>query len=198
MVKLFLAAVLVLVSAIIYKVAAVSNQRAAPTAEPKIDSATQGESKMANRTPIMSENKELVEKTYYPNERLRNAGAKVAGLREGRWEFFDPQGHLLSMQTFSQGVPQGRYELFHINGSIRKEGDLVDGKQQGEWRTYDLEGQVLHIQQFDNGKRVGAIDYYDSQGASWLRVDAKTGAILPTNQNLDNSGNATNCDTCGP
>ncbi|WP_233962751.1 toxin-antitoxin system YwqK family antitoxin [Shewanella indica] len=74
----------------------------------------------------------------------------------------DNQGY--TQATFSQGLPNGRWQVFHPNNAKLIEGQYFQGYQNGSWRMYDLSGQMTELQVFNKGVPEGEWQTFDSNG----------------------------------
>ncbi|WP_412499773.1 toxin-antitoxin system YwqK family antitoxin [Shewanella chilikensis] len=74
----------------------------------------------------------------------------------------DNQGY--TQATFSQGLPNGRWQVFHPNNTKLVEGQYYQGYQNGSWRMYDLSGQMTELQVFNKGVPEGEWQTFDSNG----------------------------------
>ncbi|MDC0935425.1 hypothetical protein OAS39_03985 [Pirellulales bacterium] len=146
-------------------------------AGPSPDEATQTEGARLTKTASGKSDGDV--RLNYPDGSPLYSGQVVNGRREGRWRFWDRQGHLFSIQTYANGTLEGPTEYYHSNGTVQLKGTLVNGERHGTWTTYDPQGRVVIVERFDTGTAVGVIDRYDSKGRSWLRIDAVTGKFLP-------------------
>ncbi|MGJ8684614.1 MAG: DUF3352 domain-containing protein [Nonlabens sp.] len=46
------------------------------------------------------------------------------------------------------GMPHGRYKLYHINGELKISGRFKKGEKTGTWRAYTREGKLFHKEKF--------------------------------------------------
>lgn len=52
-----------------------------------------------------------------------------------------------------EGVPDGYWEWFRLDGTKMRSGYFQKGTQVGEWVTYDKKGKVYKITSFDKKKK---------------------------------------------
>ncbi|BFL82542.1 hypothetical protein LFREDSHE_09920 [Shewanella baltica] len=74
----------------------------------------------------------------------------------------DNQGYTLGQ--FSEGIPNGKWQVFHTNNSKLIEGNYLQGYQDGTWRMFDLSGAVTEEQQFTKGVPTDEWKEYNSSG----------------------------------
>lgn len=74
----------------------------------------------------------------------------------------DNQGYTLGQ--FSQGIPNGKWQVFHSNNSRIVEGNYQLGYQEGTWRLFDLDGALTEEQQFAKGVPVGEWKEFSATG----------------------------------
>ncbi len=124
-------------------------------------------------------------KEYAPNGNLLNTTKYVAGKvienapelakLDTRTEYYEG-GIIKSSGTYKNGVPEGTFREFSLEGKITdsklfKEGVLVaEGifdeadKEQGPWKEYHPNGQVKAQGEYKDGKRIGEWSFYYPNG----------------------------------
>lgn len=61
------------------------------------------------------------------------------------------------------GVKNGKFETFYLNGQIEKSGNIFNNKNEGEWKYYYKNGQIESEGNFHNDQPDGRWDsYYDN------------------------------------
>ena len=70
-------------------------------------------------------------------------GDLVNGLPEGRWIVFHETGEPLAEGRFSGGLPEGPWSWFNPDGSLQLEGEFHAGLPTGRWRRGDATRQLL-------------------------------------------------------
>ena len=55
----------------------------------------------------------------------------------------------------ADGVPEGYWEWFRLDGTKLRSGHFEKGEQTGEWTTYDTQGQVYKVTQMKPKKSRG-------------------------------------------
>ena len=88
----------------------------------------------------------------------KEEGSFRAGLRQGEWRSWHPNGELLSISHYADGVRQGRSESYYRDGTPREAGNFVDGRRQGVWTEW-LPGEKgrreLHYERGTESSRRG-------------------------------------------
>ena len=56
----------------------------------------------------------------HPNGKLKTSGQKSAdGMQEGEWKYFDVNGKLIRIENYSEGVAEGEWKYF-ADGKLTK------------------------------------------------------------------------------
>ena len=56
------------------------------------------------------------------------------------------------MAHYKNGKEDGRYTVYHENGSVYYTGFYKDGKRIGEWRFYDEKENLVRTENYDEKK----------------------------------------------
>jgi antitoxin component YwqK of YwqJK toxin-antitoxin module len=62
-------------------------------------------------------------------------------------------GSVLAKGDMVDGIPDGYWEWFRLDGTKMRSGHFQKGKQVGEWVTYDRNGQIHKVTSFDKAKK---------------------------------------------
>jgi antitoxin component YwqK of YwqJK toxin-antitoxin module len=54
-------------------------------------------------------------------------------------------GSMLAKGKVKNGLPDGYWEWFRLDGTLMRSGYFDDGAQVGEWTTYDAKGEVYKV-----------------------------------------------------
>ena len=57
-------------------------------------------------------------------------------------------GSVHAQGYMKDGVPDGYWEWFRLNGTIMRSGNFQEGDQVGEWVTYDKKGHIFKVTKF--------------------------------------------------
>ncbi|MFM7023035.1 MAG: toxin-antitoxin system YwqK family antitoxin [Flavobacteriales bacterium] len=93
-----------------------------------------------------------VKKEYYPNMKVKSAGAYVNGKKEGMHKFFDEQGNVTATKIYKDDLEVG-------SGIISS-----SGVKNGEWKEYYDDHQLKVSGHFKYDVKVGKWIYYYSNG----------------------------------
>lgn len=81
-------------------------------------------------------------------------GGKVNGVRL----LFDPSGtKLRSLCEMKDGVPNGAYVEYYLDGSTKVRANYSDGRFDGLYTRTDRKGNVIHQYRYSSGKKVEKI-----------------------------------------
>lgn len=80
---------------------------------------------------------------------------------DGKVTLRDEEGNLIIEQTFSKGLPNGKFKSYYRGGKkLENEGKYVKGEKEGTWIEYYENSNKKTIQKYKNGKREGKIKTY--------------------------------------
>ena len=65
---------------------------------------------------------------------------------------YHKDGSVRARGDLLDGVPDGYWEWFRLDGTKMRSGYFLRGEQVGEWITYDRQGQVYKVTAFDKKK----------------------------------------------
>lgn len=87
------------------------------------------------------------------------------GIKDGLWKEFYIDGQLRSEGLYNFGKRVGKWRFYHQNGSIEQEGNYNNlGNTEGQWKWYFDNGTVLREESFRNGLADGLFSEYDESG----------------------------------
>lgn len=105
-------------------------------------------------------NGEQINITYYPNGQIidtlyledgyPNSGC-YAEFERNMWG--KPVNHPLALTNYRNGLPHGKYSVFHKNGVLREKGTYQNGYQTGDVLFYDQSGEILCKGTYRNHKK---------------------------------------------
>jgi antitoxin component YwqK of YwqJK toxin-antitoxin module len=72
----------------------------------------------------------------------------MSGAREQHIEYHK-DGSIHAKGERIDGVLEGFWEWFRLDGTRMRSGYFRDGRQAGEWTTYDRRGEVVKVTSFD-------------------------------------------------
>jgi antitoxin component YwqK of YwqJK toxin-antitoxin module len=106
-----------------------------------------------------------------------NQGAYSGKLIHGKYEVFDHQRRLLTLGNFSQGLKEGRWIHWSLNGKIQEICTFRKGKLEGTLTTYKIDGDLLTELKYKNGLLNGKSRYYPNDTV--LIRKYRKGKIVP-------------------
>ncbi len=110
---------------------------------------------------------------FYKNREKQNEGIYVNDLKHGYWKYYKPDGNLIRIEKWVNGVLikdadevakiDIRREIDPNTGRVVKMGGYRNGKKEGVHRTYDDNGEVIASEVYNNDILL-AEGIYDEQG----------------------------------
>ncbi|HMM12285.1 MAG TPA: toxin-antitoxin system YwqK family antitoxin [Bacteroidales bacterium] len=89
----------------------------------------------------------------------------AAGLRQGFWKEFYPNGIIKSQGNYSNNLRIGLWEFYYPDGAIEQKGVFDEkGRPDGRWIWYFNNGEVLREENYRQGKLDGLMTEYDQDG----------------------------------
>ncbi|MFA5162601.1 MAG: hypothetical protein WC421_10185 [Elusimicrobiales bacterium] len=89
---------------------------------------------------------------------------RVNGLEDGKAKIFDTEtGVCLASEIYSQGVLQGRRELYYPSGALRAEENYKNGRLAGKTKEYYPGGGVRLVDDFAEDRFMSRTEYSPSQ-----------------------------------
>lgn len=65
---------------------------------------------------------------------------------------YHKDGSVWAKGDMIEGMPEGYWEWFRIDGTKMRSGYYKDGRQVGDWTTYDKKGKVYKVTSYDKKK----------------------------------------------
>jgi antitoxin component YwqK of YwqJK toxin-antitoxin module len=142
---------------------------------------------------------------YSSDGRLRVKGTYLdEGLKDGKWEYFYPDGTLDSEENMDKGSSVGeqkyfgtdgtltrkfttyeqngktyeRYEEYYASGAVKERGYRQDRTYEGVYTKYAPDGTVLSEEYYVDGERSGWQHYYDASGMLVYTERIENGALM--------------------
>ena len=76
------------------------------------------------------------------------------GNKQGYWEYYHPNGKLLSKGNYINNKKEGNWESYWNNGDLGSKGSFINGYQDGVWEWYYSNGNLMSKELYDDGKFV--------------------------------------------
>jgi uncharacterized protein len=87
------------------------------------------------------------------------------GIRDGLWKEYYLNGQLKSTGMYDAGKRIGDWKFYYSNGQLEQTGSYSkDGKPDGPWTWYYITGELLREESYFNGHRDGYSKEYDPTG----------------------------------
>jgi antitoxin component YwqK of YwqJK toxin-antitoxin module len=75
-----------------------------------------------------------------------------------------PEGNIVELATYFDGVPHGPQIIWYSNGQKKQEGVCDYGRNVGEWRRWHKNGQLAECTVFDDHNLPASRKRWDDQG----------------------------------
>lgn len=76
---------------------------------------------------------------------------------------------ITEITTIVEGVVEGEFNSFYLNGNLKEKGVLVNGVKDGIWEEYfDENGKISKIKNYQSGNKFGSWKTFDKNGNSLL------------------------------
>ena len=85
------------------------------------------------------------------------------GIPNGSWKLFK-NNVLVEEYTYKEGILDGDYKEYYMDGSKKSERHFVNGKAEGKFIKYYSGGKIESEVNFKNGEQDGTEIFYDSEG----------------------------------
>jgi antitoxin component YwqK of YwqJK toxin-antitoxin module len=97
---------------------------------------------------------------YYNGRINHNQGGFSGKLLHGKYEVFDNQQRLLTMGSFLNGLKEGSWIRWNINGKMKESCSFKRGKLEGTLKTFTITGNLLAESDYKNDILDGKSRYY--------------------------------------
>lgn len=106
--------------------------------------------------------------TYFENGQISSVGKYIDQQRDSVWTYFNDTGKKVSIESFKNGVPHGKWEKYDPKTEILlDEKTYVNGKKHGPWKTYYTTGQLRYELMYNNDLATGPYKCYYIDGNRW-------------------------------
>jgi len=76
------------------------------------------------------------------NRIIEMKGLIMDGKNEGIWQYYFPDGKIVSVGKFRNDSPDSTWEWYFSNGMLKESGDYSMGKKEGEWHSFTPNGSL--------------------------------------------------------
>jgi antitoxin component YwqK of YwqJK toxin-antitoxin module len=113
---------------------------------------------------------------YFPNEQVFVEGEYVKGEQQGKWIYWHDNGQQCRVVNYQNGLPDGSWEVFRVDGTLEGKRSFKIGKRDGEWTNYESTGkQQLNFYNYQNGQPHGVWNEWFPSGQQKRAMQFKNG-----------------------
>jgi len=127
-------------------------------------------------------------KYYYPDGKVAQEGSYKAGAIEGRSYMLYPNGSIFGKQTFVAGKKNGRQEYFYQDGKLKFFYDYENGLRNGAYESYYPDGKVQESYYNVADSIDGVYRYFYPSGQVWTETIYKNGRMMNITGTYDKNG----------
>lgn len=107
---------------------------------------------------------------YYPDGKLKSSGQMLDHQRVGKWIYFFKDGNkVLSEENYKNGLLEGDYKIFYINGKLTEWSMYKNGLLHGVSKRYAENDILIEEINYSEGKLNGPALYYNTSGELILK-----------------------------
>jgi antitoxin component YwqK of YwqJK toxin-antitoxin module len=143
-----------------------------------------------------------IKNTYYSDGSVKSQITyNLSGKKDGVAKTFDKEGNVESTEIYrngyllskgvidSEGLYQGMWENYYLNGELKSKGEYKDGKKYGKWIYYFRNGKVEQEGFYDdNGLYTGLWKWYFDDGSLLRKEEFRRGLEDGYLEEFDRSG----------
>ncbi len=97
---------------------------------------------------------------YFPNGKILSEESYIMGKLNNALTTYYPNGNVTENTMYKNGLKHGLSKKYAENGVLLEEVNYSFGKANGEAKYFDLKGQIKEEGTYKNGKRVGRWEFY--------------------------------------
>tara|TARA_B100000700_G_C14918635_1_gene795952 strand:+ start:131 stop:784 length:654 start_codon:yes stop_codon:yes gene_type:complete len=120
---------------------------------------------------INSNEKLIMEKSYYSNQQLKELINYKDGIRQGSYITYYQNGQINLKANFENGLYHGEWFTYYKNGQIYYKENYNSGQKNGEFIWYFYNGNIESKMEFLDGKRHGQWIVYDSTSSKIKSIE---------------------------
>lgn len=102
--------------------------------------------------------------TYHTNHKKAWVGKYRNYQKHGKWKFYDDEGHLLEVESYSRGKRNGVRKEFYPDGKLAFEGAYSNHKPEGVWKYWHKNGKPEKTGTYKDSLKVGTWQYWYDNG----------------------------------
>lgn len=115
----------------------------------------------------------LTEQFYNDTGKLRVSANYKNGVLEGEFKAYYLNGNLQGEVNYINGEMNGEFKEYHENKKIRLSGSYKNSLQEGEWKSYLEDGTLESLINYKAGELHGIKEDYYKNGNVWTRQEFK-------------------------
>lgn len=113
--------------------------------------------------------------SFFPNNEKLAEGLYINKQKDGVWLFYDGYGHVISRDSFKNGLKQGICKAFYQDGKILEYSEYNNGKRNGKWIVYYPDSVPRYSVNVVNDVLEGMAVYYYPNGMTYEIGKYKSG-----------------------
>ena len=114
---------------------------------------------------IFSKTTNIADVEFFTSKgKLRSKGKMEGKNRIGKWQYFFPNGKVLSEESYTNGKLEGLLVNYYPNGKTTEETYYKNGVKNGSSKKYTDDGILIEEVNFVNNKHNGFAKYFDLKG----------------------------------
>lgn len=107
---------------------------------------------------------------YYPDGKLKSSGQMANQQRIGKWIYFFKDGiKVLSEENYKNGLLEGDYKIYYINGKLTEWSIYKNGLLHGTSKRFSENDILIEEINYTVGKLNGPAIYYNTSGELILK-----------------------------
>lgn len=114
---------------------------------------------------------------YGEGEVLAAEGDYFQKKKDGEWKYYNQEGNVIALESFSKGIRVGESKKFHSNGKLAETYIYQEGMKEGPWLQFYDSGVKMAEGNYVEGKLEGQVTYYYSNGKPRIKGEYRNGLM---------------------
>lgn len=106
---------------------------------------------------------------YHPTKEVKAKGKYINDKKQGKWEFFDVRGNIISQENYEDDKKHGEEIIFFEDGEKAIIKNWKDGVEHGEIVEYYNNGNIKYKGTFQDGNMEGLVEMFYYNGKHKVR-----------------------------
>lgn len=102
----------------------------------------------------------------------------VNGIKQGKYNYYFLNGRISLSGTMKDNKNNGEWNYYYENGQVECKGYFVNDAPSNKWIWFYKDGSIKEIGWYKNGFREGSWIYYDSDGKIFIQRSFKKNVII--------------------